>query len=147
MSQVKVTSNDQGQIVVPSQNNPEYGYIRVESKTTAMVNGWANTQTRTALIKGTVEALNSFVEERQLRAGSVLEGKILVKETLEKPYDNAQAKRAGAEGAILKKDGQPIYRTSEYTTNVDEQDVLIKHDTITQHVPGVIQPNTNIRVS
>lgn len=145
MSQVKVTANEQGQILVPNVNNSEYGYIRVESKTTQMVNGWANTQVRSALIKGKIEALEAFIEERQLVVGSPLEGKIVVKESLVQPYPTAQPKKAGSEGAVLKKDGQPIYRTQEYTTDMSEMDQLIQHDTVVARVG--IGPNENIRVS
>lgn len=147
MSQVKVTANEQGQILVPNTNNPEYGYIRVESKTTQMVNGWANTQTRSALIKGKIEALEAFIEERQLVVGSVLEGKIVVKESLVQPYPTAEPKRAGAEGEVLKKDGQPIYRTQEYTTDMNEVDVTVKHDVVQARVGMGIGPNPNVRVS
>lgn len=147
MSKVKVTANEQGQIVVPSQNNPEYGYIRVESVTTEMKNGWANASKRTALIKGSIEALEAFVAERGLVVGSELEGKIVVKETLVQPYSTTQPKRAGAEGAILKKDGQPIYRTQEYTTDMSEVDVTIQHDKVEVPVGAGIGPNPNVRVS
>jgi hypothetical protein len=128
-----ITANQAGQLVSQS-GNPEFGYMRVEEQTgTSTISaGWLRTSKRSALIKDKYESLVAFVQSNKLVPGSVLpiEGKILIKETTEKSYDNQQPKRAGAEGEILKMNGQPIYRETVFSTDQNDVDVLITHDAI-----------------
>lgn len=128
---VKITKNPTtGAIVTKSESNPDYGFIRVESQTTSLQKGFLRTNLRTALIQGLYEDLKNYVETNNLVHGSKLPGKILVIETTEQPYASMQPKRAGAEGDILKKDGLPIYRTTQYTEDLNAVDVLIQHDAV-----------------
>lgn len=140
---VKITKNPTtNEIVTKSEANPDYGFIRVQSSTTSMQKGFLRTSSRTALIQGLYEDLVNHVENNKLVDGSKLPGKILVIETTEQPYASMQPKRAGAEGDILKKDGLPIYRTTQYTEDLDAVDVLIQHDAVaTNSVISAQQPN------
>lgn len=126
-NKVRVTADQNGNIIGVSQNNPEYGYIRVEQDANQInPNGWLRITRRSALIKGTVRDL--------LAAGftkdTVLPGKIVVKESffpfnLENPDKNL--KLAGDTGVICRVGDQPIYRDTFYTADETAQDELIMH--------------------
>lgn len=127
MSKVKVSADANGNVIVASEKNPEYGYIRVESTNITFQNGWAQPKTRSALLRGKVEDLKVL----GLKAGQELPGKIVIKETLEatNPNDPDQdMKKAGATGITCTVNDQPIYRSAFYTENLDDQDVLMEHD-------------------
>ena len=119
---VKVMGDEFGNVINPSENSPEYGYIRLEQNVNLITEeGWFRPTKRTALIKGLITDL----KEADFYANQVLPGKIIVKESLV-PFN--KEKLAGDTGIICRVDDHPIYRDSFYTTNVDAQDVLITHD-------------------
>lgn len=128
MSKVKVVADSNGSIIGQSQNNPEYGYIRIEQKTIQISEqGWLKSVKRSTLLKGKMEdLLNSGYKE-----GSELSGKLIVKESLV-PFNPANPdknlKIAGSTGIICRIDDQPIYRDTFYTTNIDAYDELISHN-------------------
>ena len=131
-SKVRVTADTNGNVIGVSQNNPEYGYVRVEQSVTQISeDGWLKPVKRSALIKGKVEDLAQagFVE------GHELSGKIIVKESLtpfnpENPDKNLKV--AGATGVICRIDDQPIYRQTFFTSNQEAYDELITHDNTTE---------------
>jgi hypothetical protein len=116
---------DENNSAVHTSTNPEYGYIRVQQATTTFNNGWMRPEIRTALIHGKLEDLMNA----EFKPGMELPGKIVVKEGLVPFTSNAQKelKVAGETGVVCRVDDQPIYRTSYYTSNPNEQDVLIQH--------------------
>jgi hypothetical protein len=127
-SKVRVAADINGNVIGVSQNNPEYGYVRVEQSVTQISEaGWLKPVKRSALIKGKVEDLAEagFVE------GHELSGKIIVRESLtafnpENP--DRDLKIAGATGVVCTIDDQPIYRQTFYTSNQEAYDDLITHD-------------------
>lgn len=127
-SKVRVTADINGNVIGVSQNNPEYGYVRVEQSVTQISEaGWLKPVKRSALIKGKVDDLAQagFVD------GFELSGKIIVKESLtafnpENP--DKDLKIAGQTGVVCRIDDQPIYRQTFYTSNQDAYDELITHD-------------------
>ena len=127
-SKVRVTADINGNVIGVSQNNPEYGYVRVEQSVTQISEaGWLKPVKRSALIKGKVEDLAQagFVE------GHELSGKIIVKESLT-PFNpenpDKDLKIAGQTGVVCRIDDQPIYRQTFYTSNQEAFDELITHD-------------------
>lgn len=125
---VCVTAEGNNQVVVVSNENPTFGYIRLEQKRTVIrSNGWVSSKTLSALLHGTIDELESlgFV------AGQVIPGKIVVKESLT-PFNMknplADVKVAGDTGIICMQDGMPIYRKCFYTTNDNEHDETIAHN-------------------
>jgi hypothetical protein len=127
-SKVRVTADINGNVIGVSQNNPEYGYVRVEQSVTQINEaGWLKPVKRSALIKGKVEDLaqSGFVE------GHELSGKIIVKESLT-PFNvenpDRDLKIAGSTGVVCRIDDQPIYRQTFYTSNQEAYDDLIMHD-------------------
>lgn len=127
-SKVRVTADINGNVIGVSQNNPEYGYVRVEQSVTQISEaGWLKPVKRSALIKGKVDDLAQagFIE------GHELSGKIIVKESLT-PFNpenpDKDLKIAGQTGVVCRIDDQPIYRQTFYTSNQDAYDELITHD-------------------
>ena len=127
MSRVKVAADKNGNVIGISENNPEYGYIRVEQVATQISNdGWLRNVRRKARIMGKV----SDLQELGYTTNSDLPGKIIVKESftpfnLENP--DRDLKIAGSTGIICRVDDQAIYRQTFYTSNENLQDELISH--------------------
>jgi hypothetical protein len=128
MSKVTVTADQDGHVIGVSENNPEYGYIRVEQITTQISDdGWLKNVRRSALIKGKVEDLAACDYEE----GDQIAGKIVVRESLE-PFNpenpDKNLKVAGETGIICRFDDQPIYRDTVFTTNLAATDQFIQHN-------------------
>lgn len=129
MSQkVKVAGDEFGNVINLSENNPEYGYVRITQQVNVITeDGWFRPTRRSALLKGKISDLQagSFFVDQQLP------GKIIVKESLF-PFNqinpDQHLKIAGDTGIICRVDDQPIYRDTFYTMNPEAQDILIMHD-------------------
>jgi len=125
---VVVTAEGNNQVINQSNDNPLFGYIRLEQKRTIIrSNGWVSSKTLSALLHGTMEELECL----NFSAGEVIPGKIVIKESLT-PFNMknplADVKVAGDTGIICMLDGMPIYRKCFYTTNNNEQDETIAHN-------------------
>lgn len=110
-----------------SQNNPEYGWIRVEQNARVINDrGWLRNAKRSALIKGKVEDLVAS----NYKDGEEITGKIIVVESHD-PFNpenpDRDIKIAGDTGVICRVDDQAIYRQTFFTPNVNAQDELIMH--------------------
>ena len=131
-TKVRVTADVNGNIIGVSQNNPEYGYVRVE-QTVSQINpqGWLRNVKRSALIKGLVKDL----VDAGFNEGQELPGRIVVVESLV-PFNQENPDRdlkvAGSTGIVCRVDDQPIYRQSFYTSNDNAQDELIMHTNTTE---------------
>lgn len=127
VSKVTVTADAEGRVIGVSDNNPEYGYIRIEQTVTAInENGWLTNTRRSTLIKGKVEDLQNV----KYTAGQELPGKIIVKESLtpfNPDYADRELKIAGNTGIVCRYEDQPIYRQTFYTLNENAADELIAH--------------------
>lgn len=125
---VVVKADEQGNIIGISENNPEYGFVKVQQLTMQINDeGWLRQSLRTALIKGRVDDLLAS----NFKAEQVLPGKIIVRESLtafnpENPDKNL--KIAGDTGIICRLDDQPIYRQTFYTQNENAIDEFIMHN-------------------
>tara|TARA_R100000152_G_scaffold19917_1_gene12596 strand:- start:1233 stop:1850 length:618 start_codon:yes stop_codon:yes gene_type:complete len=126
-SKVRVSPDDQGNVIRVSKNNPEYGCIRLEQQRVSFnTQGWVNNKKLSCLIHGKVEDLQSLAFD----AETELPGKIVVREQLS-PFSGKDPDRdlkiAGDTGVVCCKYGEPIYRKSFYVTNEDESDIFIAH--------------------
>lgn len=128
MSTVQVVADDNGNVINVSQNNPEYGYIRVQ-QVAFQINdrGWLRNVKRSALIKGKVEDL----QDANYTAGTSIPGKIVVIESFV-PFNpenpEKDLKIAGETGVVCRVDDQPIYRQTFFTSNLNAFDELITHN-------------------
>ena len=126
-NKVTVVADQNGNVIGVSQNNPEYGYIRIEQQATQINDqGWLKRVKRSALIKGKVEDLLSC----NYKEGQQLSGKIVVVESFA-PFNAVNPDRdlkvAGETGVICRVNDQPIYRQTFYTNNENAIDELISH--------------------
>jgi hypothetical protein len=128
MSKAIVTADKTGNVIGVSQNNPEYGYIRVEQETTQINDqGWLRKVKRGALIKGKVQDLIDCA----YKPGDEITGKIVVRESLT-PFNpnnpDRDLKIAGNTGVICRVDDQPIYRQTFFTNDLEATDQFIMHN-------------------
>ena len=124
-SKVKVNADEAGNVVVPSNNNSEWGHIRVEQSCIVFDDkGFARVKSMSALIPGLISDLRSF----GWKAGQEIDGKIIAKESLT-PFNPKDPERdykvAGKTGVVCCIDGQPIYRKTFYSTDSNCQDVFV----------------------
>lgn len=129
-SKVKVTANEKGEVVVPSPNNPQFGYVRVQQERAVTdENGWIRVKVLTALVPGTVSDLNKLGWVN----GQLVSGNIVIREQL-MPFNKRNPERdlkvAGDTGIVCKVGDQPIYRNTFYTTNLTVEDTVIAHTNI-----------------
>ena len=131
MNRVIVTADKNGNVINVSENNPEYGSIRVQQEGIIEINekGFLKQVTRSAFIKGKIDDLLKTGYQQ----GSVISGKIVVKESFE-PFNpvnpDKNLKIAGDTGIICRVGDQPIYRETEFTTDLNAQDVTIAHTAV-----------------
>ncbi len=154
-SKVKVAANaTTGAVVNVSENNPEYGYIRLE-QTKAIVddNGFLKPRTISTLLQGTVEDLQSL----SFIAGQEVEGKIQIRESLEafnQKSPERDLKKAGETGIICTLEGSPIYRKTTYDMSGSKKDTFVQHDNVAelraaydaQKASGAMKPNDEFSI-
>lgn len=132
---VKVIANQNGEVLSISPNNPEYGWLAVESVQPTFQENFLRLGRRVAFITGPVTQLEMYVEMYGISVGMELKGKIVVCESLTPinpkdssigiKYPNAACKEAGLACTV---NDEPVYRKSFYTEDISMQDVLVKHD-------------------
>ena len=136
MSKVIVTAKD-GQVIIPSSNNPEFGYLRVASTQAAFNDqGFVTMQKRSALIRGKV----SDLELLNLKEGQTLAGKIVIVESTTPTNENdpeQDLKINPKTEEVLTHNGAPIYRVGRYSEAANAMDTLLKHDTLEASVAPV----------
>jgi hypothetical protein len=125
--QVIILADDMGNVIRQSNNNSEYGYIRLQQDRVTFGNGgWVKRSKVSTLLHGKLEDLQSL----DFKANSELAGKIIIKEQLE-PFNSNDPDRdykyAGDTGIICCVDGQPIYRKTFFVADTTAQDVLLAH--------------------
>ena len=114
-----------------SDNNPDWGYVKVQQTTIVVDKSIAMRKVRTALINAELIDL----ELMGFYPGQELDGKIVVEESLtpfNKANPNRDLKVAGATGIPCTLNGQPIYRRTYFTTKENVKDVEIAHDNVEQ---------------
>ena len=129
MNKVKVVADEFGNVIRVSQNNPEYGFVRVEQDAVEVSNGWVRRKVRSSIVPGLVSDLKAI----GWKANQLLEGKITVKESLEPIMQSNPAfgvKRAGQDGPICLFEDQAIYRRTYYTMDVNDTDTFIQHTNV-----------------
>jgi|3_EtaG_2_1085321.scaffolds.fasta_scaffold80595_2 hypothetical protein len=126
-NKIMVEPDDSGNVIRISKNNPIYGHVRLTQDVTAFgVNGWVKSSTRSTLIHGTVEDLETV----GIADMKELSGKIVIREQTE-PFSSNEPDRdlkiAGDTGVICCKDGEPIYRKTFYDASGLQEDDLVAH--------------------
>ena len=114
---VKVVANaTTGAVVNVSENNPEYGYVKLEQKRPFIDD-------------------NGFLSDMEFFAGQELDGNIQVRESLNpfsKKYPENDLKKAGETGIVCTQGGSPIYRKTVYDMAGSKKDEFVQHDNIAE---------------
>jgi hypothetical protein len=126
-SKVFVQADETGAVINVSENNSEYGYVRVQQTRTMIDdNGFVRRKSITALMPGTIEDLQAM----NLYGGQALDGKIVIEESLN-PFNKKNPERdlkvAGKTGIVCRQDGQPIYRRTRFSFNENAADSYVEH--------------------
>ena len=126
-NKVQIIPDDLGNVIRVSQNNDEFGHVRLEQERVTFGNtGWVNRKTVSTLLHGKVQDLRDMGIQNMTE----LSGKIVVRESLE-PFNTNNPDRdlkiAGTTGIICCQDGQPIYRKTVFTADMNAEDVLVAH--------------------
>ena len=129
-NQVVVIANKNSGLVfnstgISAKDGKEYGWYTVQSTFVDRSGAMDKVTVLTALRSTSADAFNAA----PLVAGELLDGKIVVKEsTIKNPFRaNQEPKRKGKDGGILLFNGLPIYRETEFTTDLSAQNVLIAY--------------------
>ena len=127
-NKVQIIPDDLGNVIRVSQNNTDYGHVRLQQERVTFGNtGWVNRKTISTLLHGKVEDLRDM----GLHNMKELAGKIVIRESLE-PFNTNDPDRdlkiAGDTGIVCCQDGQPIYRKTVFTADTNAEDVLVAHD-------------------
>ena len=117
-------------VIHVSANNPDYGYVKLQQvRTLVDDNGFLRRQNMSALIQAPV----GILQEMGYYAGQILEGKIIIKESLT-PFNKKSPERdlkiAGKTGILCKVGDEPIYRKTVYNTSSNAADITIQHDNV-----------------
>lgn len=124
---VRVTGDDLGNVIIVSENNPDWAYIRLEQVRTFINDrGFVTKKPISALLHGRVEDLLSF----NWKNNQEISGKIIFIESLT-PFNTKNPERdykiAGETGILCKVDDKPIYRKTLYKLTTNSEDVGIAH--------------------
>lgn len=129
-NQVVVIANKNSGLVfnstgISAKDGKEYGWYTVQSTFVDRSGAMDKVTVLTALRSTSADAFNAA----PLAAGELLDGKIVVKEsTIKNPFrTNQEPKRKGKDGGILLFNGLPIYRETEFTTDLNAQNVLVAY--------------------
>ena len=128
MSTVKIVADELGNVIRQSSKNPEFGYIRLtQSRSMIGSNNFVNVKNLSTLIHGKLEELG----QTGLQHTKEINGKIYVIEQVT-PFNEENPDRdlkyAGDTGIICAtQDGEPIYRKTFYSEDVNVSDTLIAH--------------------
>jgi hypothetical protein len=119
-----------GTVIHVSNNNPEYGYVKLQQVRSLIDdNGFLRRQVMSALIQAPI----GILQEMGYHAGQVLDGKIIIKESL-KPFNKKSPERdlkiAGKTGIVCTFEDQPIYRKTVYSTSSNASDITVQHDNV-----------------
>jgi len=129
-SKVFVMADETGSVINVSENNSDYGYVRVQQTRTMIDdNGFIRRKSISALMPGLFEDL----KEMNLYANQALNGKIVIEESLS-PFNKKNPERdlkiAGETGILCTLGGLPIYRRTKFTFNESAVDVTVDHDNV-----------------
>jgi hypothetical protein len=129
-SKVVVVADATTNSVINLSNNPEFGYIRVEQAVNQYDdNGFLRRKKLSAIISAPIQDL----KDAGYYAGQLLDGKIIVQESLE-PFNSKTPERdlkvAGSTGIVCRVEGAPVYRRTLYTEKENVKDTFIAHDNV-----------------
>jgi hypothetical protein len=149
MNKVVIAPSKEGNLVTAYDGNAEFGYILLSQTKSSFVNGWLKESTNKTIMKGSVKALQGFV---QSNPSLELPGNLCVKEYMEDEVPASIAaqhfdsnlsteeqidnyiKRAGKDGPALTVGGKRILRFVLWNQDGTDVDSTISHDNVEEVV-------------
>jgi hypothetical protein len=119
-----------GQVVTyfQSEKGETFGKIRVDQSAPVINNGFLSFANRSAFItmdEETAKKLEPILKEEQPYP---IAGKVLVRESTEPFYEGQEAKINPSTEEVITHLGAPVYRDTEFTSDINAQDVLLQSD-------------------
>ena len=153
-SKVLVVADATGAVINVSENNPEYGYVKLQqAKTVVDDNGFLRRTVLTSLIL----APSDILKEMNYYGGQILPGTLVIEESLT-PFNKKTPERdlkiAGKTGIVCRLDDQPIYRRVRYSESPDAVNKTIQHTNVeelreaynAQKASSAIKPNGDFAI-
>jgi hypothetical protein len=153
-SKVLVVADATGAVINVSDNNPEYGYVKLQqAKTVVDDNGFLRRTVLTSLILAPLDIL----KEMNYYGGQILPGTLVIEESLA-PFNKKTPERdlkiAGKTGIVCRLDDQPIYRRVRYSESPDAVNKTIQHTNVeelreaynAQKASSAIKPNGDFAI-
>ena len=142
---VFIKADENGSVIRVSDKNPDYGWVIFAQETPTFSNNWLKLSTRSVRQMGIVADL----ERLNYSPNQKLAGQIIVTESFN-PFNENEPERdlkiAGSTGVICTVNGEPIYRQTEYTRDMNRVDVLIDHDNTEEIRMAIAQQQNNTKV-
>jgi hypothetical protein len=131
LGQALVTAHPEtGELITRFKNEAgaSFGKIRLDQAELVISNGFSRFAKRSAFI--TVEGTTADILAGMLVEGQPypMAGKIVVTESHKPFYPGQEPKRKGKDGEIILSNGQPVYRDTEFTSDMNRPDVFITSD-------------------
>lgn len=110
----------------------EFAKIRVDEMKLEVSNGFSTFAKRSAFITIDGETADAFEEMNLLIAGQPypVPGRIVVRESTKPFYAGQKPKTKGKGGEVVTHDGMPVYRDTEFVTDLSIEDELITTDKV-----------------
>jgi hypothetical protein len=153
-SKFLVVADATGAVINVSENNPEYGYVKLQqAKTVVDDNGFLRRTVLTSLILAPLDIL----KEMNYYGGQILPGTLVIEESLA-PFNKKTPERdlkiAGKTGIVCRLDDQPIYRRVRYSESPDAVNKTIQHTNVeelreaynAQKASSAIKPNGDFAI-
>ena len=110
-----------------------YGRVLIQSSSLSLNDGFVSQKKRVAFITLDSDALKLLEGQIKAEMPYPMAGKIIVKETLEPEFIGHTPKINPSTGETIEVDGYPVYRSTEFTSDMDAQDVRINSNSIKEH--------------
>ncbi len=102
-----------------------YGRVQIQSVALTLNNGFVSQMKRTAFVTLDSDALELLGDQIKAERPYPMDGKIIVKETLAEQWPGHLPKINPTTGETIEINGHHIYRSTEFTSDLDAQDVIV----------------------
>jgi hypothetical protein len=111
---VKVVAGDNGEVIRPNPNKPEYGSIGFEQNTFTNMNGFLNKRRKVSFLAGSMTELQEFVSTLNLKPGQEVPGCLHTVESFEPLYEGQAPKINPTTGRAVLVDGAQVWEKTYY---------------------------------
>lgn len=111
-----------------SEKGETFGKVRVDQHSPVINNGFLSFANRSAFItmdENTAKKMESILKEEQPYP---IEGKVVVRESLEPFYENQEPKINPSKEEIITHLGAPVYRDTQFVFDLGAKDILLVSD-------------------